>query len=246
LIDGCAAWLECRLVASYPGGDHLVFIGRVEHIERSERPSLVFGGGRYLVAHPHDGASLTSAKGPNIAKLHAIRLATRALAELSESLDVTLGLGVWGNLGPTIVRWEEASQPVSENLRTGFVLPVLSSTTGLAFAAWLPRKITADFIDAESEAGGALGPDLELPQKLAQIRGAGVARLISTDAFTDVYGGAISALSVPVFGPDGAMILALTSIGAPGLLDTSVDGKLVKALQQCGSEISRRLGDAGA
>ena len=32
LIDGCAAYLECRTEATYPGGDHLLFLGRVERI----------------------------------------------------------------------------------------------------------------------------------------------------------------------------------------------------------------------
>jgi flavin reductase (DIM6/NTAB) family NADH-FMN oxidoreductase RutF len=30
LIDGCAAWLECRLVQVHPAGDHDVCIGEVE------------------------------------------------------------------------------------------------------------------------------------------------------------------------------------------------------------------------
>jgi flavin reductase (DIM6/NTAB) family NADH-FMN oxidoreductase RutF len=30
LINGCAAWLECRLVAVHPAGDHDVCIGEVE------------------------------------------------------------------------------------------------------------------------------------------------------------------------------------------------------------------------
>ena len=30
LIDGCAAWLECRLVEVHPAGDHDVCIGEVE------------------------------------------------------------------------------------------------------------------------------------------------------------------------------------------------------------------------
>ena len=54
LIPGCAAYLECRRVSSFPGGDHTVFLGQVERIERNIRQPLVFGGGRYLVTQPHD------------------------------------------------------------------------------------------------------------------------------------------------------------------------------------------------
>ena len=30
LIDGCAAWLECRLLQAHPAGDHIICVGEVE------------------------------------------------------------------------------------------------------------------------------------------------------------------------------------------------------------------------
>jgi flavin reductase (DIM6/NTAB) family NADH-FMN oxidoreductase RutF/DNA-binding IclR family transcriptional regulator len=243
LIRGSAAHLECVRMETFPGGDHLVFLGRVERIERTGRQPLVFGGGRYLVAQPHDvGPSLT-ATGPNIARLKAVRLATRALAELSDEVDETLGLGVWGNKGPTIVRWEESSNPVSDNLRTGLVLPVLTSATGLAFAAWLPPELTQPLIDEElagANADRAIDPRA-LQRQLDEIRGAGIVRLVGTDSFTELYGGTITALSVPVFGHDGAMVLALTAIGATNRLDPGDGGALVRGLRGCADMLSGRL-----
>ncbi len=240
LIGGCAAHLECRRVHSYPGGDHVVFIGEVERIERHGRAPLVFGGGKYLVAQAHDVGAIAS--GPNIARLQAVRLATRALVELSDELDETLGLGVWGNQGPTIVRWEESARPVSDNLRTGLVLPVLTSATGLAFAAWLPRDLTAPFIDAELSDNGEGYPDPgRVPHRLEQIRRAGLVRLVGTEQFAELYGGAISALSVPVFGRDGAMVLALTAIGGSDRLDTCEDGKVAAGMRRCADQLSQRL-----
>jgi len=239
LIRGCAAWLECRRVNSFPGGDHLVFLGQVERIERSAAQPLVFGGGKYLVAQPHDLGLMAAPGGTNIARLKAVRLATRALVELSDELDETLGLGVWGNKGPTIVRWEEASQPVSDNLRTGLVLPVLTSATGLAFAAWLPRQTTAPLIDAEL----AQGMDLvRLEQELAQARAGGIVRLVGTDKFADLYGTSISAASVPVFDDSGQMVLALTAIGSSQRLDLGEGSPLVTGLRHCAAALSFRLG----
>jgi flavin reductase (DIM6/NTAB) family NADH-FMN oxidoreductase RutF/DNA-binding IclR family transcriptional regulator len=244
LIEGCAAYLECRRMDTFPGGDHVVFLGQVERIERTGRQPLVFGGGRYLVAQPHDlGVPTTNTA--NIARLKAVRLATRALVELSDELDETLGLGVWGNKGPTMVRWEESSAPVSDNLRTGLVLPVLTSATGLAFAAWLPREATAPFIDAEVAQGGLVGQGLppgQLDEQLALIRANGIVRLVGTDAFADLYGTSISALSVPVFDGSGAMVLALTAIGSTQKLDLGESGRLVTGLRQCAATLSQRLG----
>jgi len=33
LLDGCAAWLECRVTQSHPAGDHDIVIGEVESAE---------------------------------------------------------------------------------------------------------------------------------------------------------------------------------------------------------------------
>jgi len=48
IIRGCAAYLECRKVAAYPGGDHIVFLGEVENIFRCDRIPLAFRDGKYL------------------------------------------------------------------------------------------------------------------------------------------------------------------------------------------------------
>lgn len=249
LIPGCAAYLECRRVSSFPGGDHTVFLGQVERIERGARQPLVFGGGRYLVAQPHDMGPALPETGPNIVRLKAVRMATRALVDLSDELDVTLGLGVWGNYGPTIVRWEESSDPVSDKLRTGLVLPVLTSATGLAFAAWLSPELTAPFIDRElaQDAVGNCHPDGgRLAAQLAGIRSSGAVRLVGTAEFTSLYGASINAVSVPVFGADGPMVLALTAIGASGRLDTAESGRLLTRMRECAATLSRNLRTAGA
>jgi flavin reductase (DIM6/NTAB) family NADH-FMN oxidoreductase RutF len=45
ILPGCLAWLDCSLVASHPGGDHTIFVGRVEAAGQAEgRPLLYFGG----------------------------------------------------------------------------------------------------------------------------------------------------------------------------------------------------------
>ena len=59
LLDGCSAWLECSHEAHYPGGDHLIFVGRVERFAQSDRQApLVFHGGCYhrLDSPPQDAA----------------------------------------------------------------------------------------------------------------------------------------------------------------------------------------------
>jgi flavin reductase (DIM6/NTAB) family NADH-FMN oxidoreductase RutF len=50
LIRDALAWFECATWARYDGGDHIILVGHVLHLERIAAPSprpLVFSGGRY-------------------------------------------------------------------------------------------------------------------------------------------------------------------------------------------------------
>lgn len=47
LIAGCASYLECSLQSTHAGGDHLLFIGRVERIQVVDKPPLAYSGGSY-------------------------------------------------------------------------------------------------------------------------------------------------------------------------------------------------------
>ena len=47
VFEGCCALFECRNFHHHDGGDHVIFIGRIERFERHEREPLVFHGGHY-------------------------------------------------------------------------------------------------------------------------------------------------------------------------------------------------------
>jgi DNA-binding IclR family transcriptional regulator len=133
---------------------------------------------------------------------------------------------------------------VSDNLRTGLVLPVLTSGTGLAFAAWLPTEMTAPFIGEEAATDRSANrvPRTEgLEQRVAQFRAQGFVRLEGIEDFTELYGRSISVLTVPVFAPDGAMVFALTAIGASDRLDTSDQGKVLSGMRRCADTLTQRL-----
>jgi flavin reductase (DIM6/NTAB) family NADH-FMN oxidoreductase RutF len=53
LIEGCAAWLECRHHALHPAGDHMLFVGEVFASSHHRLLPLIWHGGRYRVSEPH-------------------------------------------------------------------------------------------------------------------------------------------------------------------------------------------------
>lgn len=46
-VPGCAAVLSCSVETTYPGGDHVIVVGRVVGCERREASPLIFLDGRY-------------------------------------------------------------------------------------------------------------------------------------------------------------------------------------------------------
>jgi flavin reductase len=57
VIDGVAAFVDCRLVGMHEEGDHLIFIGEVVALGTDpEIEPLIFHGGSYRVLHPDQGA----------------------------------------------------------------------------------------------------------------------------------------------------------------------------------------------
>lgn len=52
ILDGCIGYVDCRIVESYPGGDHTIVLGRVEALGQSEGEPLLYYRSRYH--HPHE------------------------------------------------------------------------------------------------------------------------------------------------------------------------------------------------
>jgi flavin reductase (DIM6/NTAB) family NADH-FMN oxidoreductase RutF len=245
LIEGCAAYLECTGEGRFPGGDHAVFLGRVERMEKHPRAPLVFGQGRYLSAQPHEYAQPPpGGAGRARSQLHALRVATALLAGMAHELDRSMALSVWGSHGPTVVRWEQpAIDPLQAELPAGQVCRLLTSATGLAWAAFGPAGEAAALMEAEFNAPleGAPASADEVAVLLAPMRRHGLARVVCSPHFTDRYGTLISAAAAPVFDAQGRMVLALTVVGASDTTDVSWDSGLCLRLKTAAQNISQSL-----
>ena len=47
ILKGAAAWFECHNRNRYPEGDHVIFVGEVEHCETEPKAALIFHGGQF-------------------------------------------------------------------------------------------------------------------------------------------------------------------------------------------------------
>ncbi len=167
----------------------------------------------------------------SLQQVDPLRLATGQLPALAQELGQTVGITVWGDGGPTVVRTEEAPSPVHVTMRHGAVMSLRGTASGRLFAAHLPREQVR-------RVGGVFDKGFE--QELAAIRAAGYSRVV------DAAAPGVSGLAAPVFDSQGTLVLTLTAIGATAGFDTGPRSAAVKALRRCAAALTAQLGASGA
>jgi DNA-binding IclR family transcriptional regulator len=165
-------------------------------------------------------------------QLDIMRITGESIAELRDRIDHIVLLAVWGEAGPTIIRWEESRRPVAVNVRVGSILQTLDSATGLVFAAYLPNHITAARIAEEC---GARTQN-EVAKLLADVRARGMSRVRGHQLAS------VNALSVPVFDHSGHIVAAITVLGPERTINVDWDGDIARELRDTARKISIRLG----
>jgi DNA-binding IclR family transcriptional regulator len=211
---------------------------------------------RYLVSFQRlqlvvqDAASTRYDLGPaalklglaSLERLDAVKLARERITLLMEEIGHTLALAVWGNHGPTIVHWEESPSAVTVNLRLGDVMPMLSSATGLCFAAYAPKEAIAPMLKEEMARAQKQGRT-DLPTTMADVRGLldsvrqrGAARVVDT-LLPGIVG-----FCVPVFDADGHMALGMVALGPSGSFDPEWGGAVEQPLRAAAAQLSSDLG----
>ena len=177
-----------------------------------------------------------------LARIDVVRMASPALASVRDQTGATTFLAVWGYNGPTIVRWEESSQPVTLNVRVGSIMPLLTSATGRLFAAFLPPEQTDAMLRGEiknlRKRGVAVSRRVlkEFRRLQAKIRSTGISPADGTQLAS------VSALSAPIFDVDGRIVAAITSLGPRGDFDCSTNGPPARVLLSVTRELSAGLG----
>ena len=184
----------------------------------------------------------------SLSRIDAVKLARARLSSLMNDIGQTLALAVWGNQGPCMVHWEESPQAVTVNLRLGDVMPLLSSATGLCFAAFMATRQSAvntrlkGLLKDELTRSQKLGRE-DVPANMAEVtalldeaREHGVARVVNT--LLPGVGG----FCAPVFDADGHMVLGMVALGSLSTFDTNWRGAVATPLIAAARQLSGDLG----
>ena len=138
-----------------------------------------------------------------IARLDSVRIATEHLESVLVEMKTTGLLSVWGDYGPTVIRWIDGGMPLFTSLHTGSVLPLQTSSTGILFLAHCSREQTRERIEKE-RVEGIVVDDVELAALIDEARRIGFAR-----SYGAVVPG-LSAVSVPVLDSQDRLVATMS------------------------------------
>ena len=178
--------------------------------------------------------------------LNVVQVASPMLATLRDELGYTVGLAVWGTGGPTFVRFEETNDALIISGRPGSVMPLLTSSTGRVFAAYLPRALVEPLL--RRELSGVPHPGASPNSMVAKMTDDDVEALfakVRKHRMAQVQGDlnpGLHGLSAPIFDHAGAVAGVMTLIGSAGRIDTRLDGPIAITLGARAEEVSRRMG----
>ena len=178
-----------------------------------------------------------------LANIDAVTLAAAPIATLGAQLGETILLAIWANQGVTVVHVKEPPRRVTVVTRVGSVLPLLSSASGLVFAAYLPEEETRAHRRREARHGQPRGvgqSDAKTRRRMNSVRNTGLA------AVHGLLFPGIDAIAAAVFDGAGRIAAAVTVLGPTTSFDAAVDGATARQVQAAAAAISARLGYRGS
>lgn len=166
-------------------------------------------------------------------RIDAVRLGSDALRRLTERLNVTSTLSVWGSNGTTIIKCEMARNNRINQIREGTNLALLTSATGRIFFTYLPLRETQEFLDRQHADGVTMSRD-ELEALRADIRRTGIAKNTG-DTNRD-------ALAAPIFNYEGKLAMVITIVADVNSMNMALDSPAASELRATAEDLSRQLG----
>jgi DNA-binding IclR family transcriptional regulator len=171
-----------------------------------------------------------------LGSIDVLKIAALPLSQLRDELNESCFLAVWGNQGATVVSIEPAVRAVTVVTQIGSVLPLLTSSTGLVFAAYLPERETSELREHELAALKHTASDYD--SVFAGIRAQGLHH---------VHGllmPGVDALSAPVFNAMGQVVAVMTVVGPTSIFHADEHGPAAERLLTATQAVSWRMGYA--
>lgn len=157
------------------------------------------------------------------------------MQRIKNELNQSSAFVIWTEKGPMISKYQGSGKSINVEIEVGYCPPLLKSSVGRCFAAFLPAERTRNIMDKEMK-------NYDLNSKIVmddlhQIKKAGFS---SRDkSFGDLPGS--HSISSPIFDYSGEMVAAICIIGFANDLGIDEKSNDVKSLQEITRQISRQL-----
>jgi DNA-binding IclR family transcriptional regulator len=177
-----------------------------------------------------------------IERLDAHKVGASALNTLVSRVNESAFVAVWGTHGPTVVEWQPSRRPISASTRIGTVFPLLASSTGRTFLAYLPAAETEPLLQRELKAMArsqdpkAVKTRKDVDQIVAEIRERGLTRGVGLRM------PGMNSFSAPVFNRHGEITFTLTAFGYEETFESSWDGPIAVNLKAMTQTLSQQMG----
>jgi DNA-binding IclR family transcriptional regulator len=153
-----------------------------------------------------------------LARLDVFRSADELFPEFCRATGRTVLVAVWGDAGPTVVRWYPGHPPVITSLAVGSVMPLLGSASGRV---------------VEPRARALGGSDLDGLRR-------GIVAALEARLEGDLIPG-LRAIAAPVFDLQGRLVLVATAL-TNQVLDAAADGSAADELRAACQSLTETLG----
>jgi DNA-binding IclR family transcriptional regulator len=175
----------------------------------------------------------------SLRRMDEVGLASEHLPGLRDRTTHAVNLAVWGDNGPVIVRWDYGAHALPITVRVGATMPLLTSSVGRVYLAYLPETITGPVLQSQFAAQAKDAPTAtEIARLRSQVRKRGAA-VTSGGVIPGV-----TSVAAPVF-PAGDSIPLAVAIALPArLADSGTMTRLEEELLRTTAAISADLGSA--
>jgi DNA-binding IclR family transcriptional regulator len=209
---------------------YLVSLGRVGLVTRSRRSGL------------YDlGPAMRRLGIEALRRMDEVGLASEHLPGLRDRTRHAVNLAVWGDHGPVLVRWDYGAYALPINVRVGATLPLLSSSVGRVYLAYLPQTITSPVL-ASQLAGDGVDPPTA--QEISRIRAQVLEQGVAVTSGGVIPG--VTSVAAPVLPAGESVPLAVAIVLPARLADGATISGLTAELLRTTAAIGADLGSADA
>jgi DNA-binding IclR family transcriptional regulator len=166
-------------------------------------------------------------------RLDIFHEADRVFSTLARETGKTSLLAIWGDLGPTIIRWYPGNPPIVTAFYLGSTLPLLKSAIGQVFFAF-GNAPTMDKIARRELRATQTKLDLaELRNSVIKSKGSSIDSVMIPG---------LRAVAAPIFDLQGTVILVAASIVLSASVSKDTDRGMKAALHKCCRTVTEAIG----